>query len=144
MSALRISRPGIAGTTLIPLDDGASPRIDRARSGISFTPLTEAIRPFAGMTRLEIRGKPGAHRKKAMTVVRRCGRVMRGGEQCYRRANHQAGECKSRVAVEWDNARRRARDYGDQGREDLGRARAGGGATDEAARALPPGDLADD
>ena len=32
MSALRISRPGIAGTTLIPLDDGASPRIDRARS----------------------------------------------------------------------------------------------------------------
>ena len=73
MSALRISRPGIAGTTLIPLDDGASPRIDRARSAISFTPLTEAIRPFTGMRNLEVRpaATPGAHRKKAMTVVRR-------------------------------------------------------------------------
>ena len=108
MSALRISRPGIAGTTLIPLDDGASPRIDRARSGISFTPLTEAIRPFTGMRNLEVRAKPGS-KPRAMTVVSRCGREMRGGETCYRRPGH-GEKCKTRPAVERDNARRRTRD----------------------------------
>ena len=116
MSALRISRPGIAGTTLIPLEP-ARARIDRARSGISFTPLTEAIRPFTGMTRLEIRAKPDAPRRRAMTVVPRCGKPVMGlgrkptGELCWRRPGH--GEsCRSRAAVERDNERRRTRDPG--------------------------------
>lgn len=117
MSALRISRPGIAGTTLIPLDDGASPRIDRARSGISFTPLTEAQPFFRGMRGVEIRAKATEPRKRAMTVVPRCGRPVMGlgrkptGEACYRRPGH--GEsCRDKATVERDNARRRARDYG--------------------------------
>ena len=121
MSALRISRPGIAGTTLIPLDDGASPRIDRARSGISFTPLTEAIRPFTGIRGVELRPKATEPRKRSMTVIPRCGRPVMGlgrkptGEACYRRPGHSEG-CRDRAAVERDNARRRARDYGTGGK----------------------------
>lgn len=119
MSVLRISAPG-KPTQFVILDDGASPRIDAARSTSSrFTPLTDVRPPFSGMTGVEIRPSSiaGAHKRKAMTVVPRCGHPVMGlgrkptGEACYRRPGHGEG-CRSKAAVERDNARRRAREYG--------------------------------
>ena len=114
MSALRM--PGPDGRTiLVPIDDGARGRIDRGRT-FDFTPLTEAARPFAGMRGVEIRTKATEPRKRAMTVIRRCGKPVMGlgrkptGESCYRRPGHGEG-CRDKAAVERDNARRRARDF---------------------------------
>ena len=114
MSVLRYStpsrpRPTIENGGLVVLDDGASPRIDRARPGMRFTPLTEAIPNFKGMQGVELRAKALPDRKpRPMTVVNRCGRIMRTGEACYRRKGHGIG-CASREAVERDNAKRRRR-----------------------------------
>lgn len=117
MSALRISRPGYE-TVLIPLDDGATPRIDAARATSSrFTPLTDVRPPFTGIRGVELRPKATEPRRKAMTVVLRCGKPVMGlgrkptGESCYRRPHHGEG-CRDRATVERDNARRRTRDIG--------------------------------
>jgi hypothetical protein len=100
----------------LPGNAPARARIDRARSGISFTPLTEAIRPFAGMRGVEIRAKATPEtRQRAMTVVPRCGRPLSQGpykgEPCHRRRGHKQDGCASKAAVERDNRARRTRDF---------------------------------
>lgn len=112
MSALRISRPGIAGTTLIPLDDGATPH----RSGHRFYLLPEAT-PSKALA-------PQQPPREGRVVVRkpytgpRCGHVLPLlGEPCYRRP-HTGRDHRSEAAVKADMQRRQARSNGTEGRRD--------------------------
>lgn len=100
MSALRISRPGIAGTTLVPL----GPETPRS-SGHTFYLLTEAT-PSKALA-------PQQPPREGRVVVRkpytgpRCGYVLPLlGEPCYRRP-HTGRDHRSEAAVKADMQRRR-------------------------------------
>ena len=101
MSALRYSRPGIAGTTLVDLGPDA-PR----SSGHRFYLLSEVSTRTALQPRQPDR--LGRVIKRASYTGPRCGYVMpKTGEACYRRP-HGSRDHRSEASVKADIERRHA------------------------------------
>ena len=103
MSALRISRPGIAGTTLIPLDDGAVPLARSHRFdllGDVFMTPNRALAPKQPF-------RPPNYRQPYKGP--RCGYLMpKSGVPCYRRP-HDDRDHRSEETVRKDSERKATR-----------------------------------
>ena len=106
MSALRLNYPG-QPVVLVELGPARGRVTGPQISGGS---VWDAIPAIKGRTTF---GKVTDHKPQPKSLVwDRCGRIMRTGDACHRRQGHSVGYCKSADAVERDNARRRARDFG--------------------------------